>query len=297
MYIVTGATGNTGKLVAQGLLDAGKSVKVISRSAEKVKTLTEKGAESFIGNMENTDFLNRSFEGATAVYALIPLHMTAPDVREYQNKIAEAIANAIKVNGVKYVVSLSSVGAHLKENGGVVQGLHDMEQKLNSIEGLNVLHLRPTYFMENLFAQIDTIKRMGVIGSTVKADISFPMVATKDIAKVAVEKLLALDFQGPDNITYVLGDRDYNYNEVAGIIGRSIDQPNLKYVEFPVEQAKIAMVQNWGVSESLADAMIEFGESLNKGKVMEEVRRNEQSTTSTSLEEFSHIFKSVYQNS
>ncbi len=90
--------------------------------------------------------------------------------RGYQNRVADAQIEAAKNAGVKYILTLSSVGAHLTEKAGVVQGLADMEQKWDAVEGINVLHLRPSYFMENTLGQIDTIKNMGIMGSPMKGD-------------------------------------------------------------------------------------------------------------------------------
>ena len=56
MYVITGASGNTGKVIANGLLDAGKKVRVISRDAEHIKDLTDRGAEAAMGNLEDVEF-------------------------------------------------------------------------------------------------------------------------------------------------------------------------------------------------------------------------------------------------
>jgi len=44
MYVISGATGNTGKVIASTLLEAGKKVRIIARNVEKAKELTDKGA-------------------------------------------------------------------------------------------------------------------------------------------------------------------------------------------------------------------------------------------------------------
>ncbi len=137
MYVIMGATGNTGKPLAMALLNAGKKVRVISRAADKAKALTDKGAELFLGDASNAEFLTKAFTGATATYVLIPPDWTAPDFYAYQQKMADAIVTAVKNSGVKNVVSLSSVGTHIEEFSGVVYGLRYLEQKLNEIENLN----------------------------------------------------------------------------------------------------------------------------------------------------------------
>ena len=92
------------------------------------------------------------------------------------------------------------------------------EKRLNALEGVNVLHLRPAYFLENLLGNIGMIKGMGINGSAIKGDIAFPLVATKDIVEVATTRLLALDFSGK-SVLPVLGAKDYTMNEVTKTLG------------------------------------------------------------------------------
>ncbi len=296
MYVITGASGNTGKVIANALSDAGKKVRVISRNAENVKDLAAKGADTAIGNLDNADFLTNSFADATAVFAMIPPNFATDNYRGYQNQVADAQIKAAKNAGVKYVVTLSSVGAHLKEKAGVVQGLYDMEQKWNAVDGVNLLHLRPSYFMENTLGQIATIKNMGIMGSPIKGDMSFPMVATKDIGELAAKRLLALDFSDSE-VQYVLGSRDVSYHEVAAIYGKAIGKEDLKYVEFPYEDTRKAMMESWGVTENVADAFVEFMQTANSGKLFEDVKRTVQNTTPTSVEDFAQTFAYVFNNS
>ena len=292
MYVIMGASGNTGKPLAMALLKAGKKVRVLSRTEDKVKELKAQGAEVMVGESSDVSYLTKAFTGATAVYAMIPPNFAATDFTDYQKKFADAVAEAVKKCNVKYVVSLSSVGTHLEEHSGVVFGLRYMEQKLDAISGLNTLHLRPTYFMENTLGQVGVIKQMGVMGSPVKADLKLSMIATKDIADYAFKRLNSLNFSGK-NVQYLLGQRDLTYNEVASVFGKAIGKPDLKYNEFPAAAFKQALML-MGTSENLADNMNRFIDHLNKGKVLEDAKRDAGSTTSTSIEEFAHTFAYVY---
>ncbi len=292
MYVITGATGNTGKPLTLALLEAGKKVRVLSRSKEKAQELVDKGAEVMIGESSDYAFLEKAFEGATAVYAMIPLDWTTNDYTGHQMKHADAMAKALEINKVPFVVSLSSVGADLETGGGVVTGLGYMEKKFNAIEGLNTLQLRATYFFENTLAQVGVIKSSGIMGSPVKGDLNLNMIATADIGNYAAKRLLALDFTGK-NVQYLLGKRDTTYNEVARIFGTAIGKPDLSYVEFPASEFKKAMAQ-MGASENVADKLIEFINSLNEGKVLAAAKRDAESTTSTGPEEFAPVFAHVY---
>ena len=293
MYVITGGTGNTGKLVASKLLEAGKKVRIISRNAEKAKELTNKGAELFIGDTSNVEILKKAFSGATAVYAMIPIDWQAVNYTEHQVKHANAIAKALEECKVRYVVSLSSQGAHLESGSGVVLGLHKMENTFNKIEGLHTLHLRPTYFMENTLGMIGLIKQAGIMGSPLKPNLSFSVIATKDIGNYAAKRLLALDFNG-HNIQNLLGAREVSYPEMAKVYGASIGKDDLKYVEFPFADFKSSLMQQMGASENIADNFNEFIKAMNEGKVLANSKRDAESTTPTTIEEFANTFKYVY---
>ena len=293
MYVITGATGNTGKIIAYKLLEAGKKVRIISRNAGKAKELTDKGAELFIGDSSDPELLKRAFNGAMAVYAMIPIDWQTQNYTDHQVRYANSMAEAMKECKIKYVVSLSSQGAHLETGSGVVLGLHKMENILNRIEGLNTLHLRPTYFMENTLGMVGLIKQAGIMGSPIRPDLTFPVIATKDIADYAAKRLLALDFNG-HNTQNLLGAREVTYPEMAKVYGASIGKADLKYLEFSYADFKKSMMQNMGTSENVADNFNEFIKAMNEGKVMAKAKRDAESTTPTTIEEFANTFRYVY---
>ena len=296
MYAITGASGKIGKNVALELLTRGKKVRVIGRGEEKLKPLTEKGAEAMIGDLADGSFLNRAYSGAKAVYVLIPPNSHSSDFKAYQQKIAHNHLEAVKANGVKYVILLSSIGAHLRNGAGVVDGLGYLEEIFSQLKEVNVLNLRPTYFMENIFGQLGTIRQMGITGSPVKADLRFPMVATRDIAAVAAKRLLDLSFTG-NTVEYVLGPADVSYNEVTSVIGKAIGKPDLKYVQFSYEDSKKGMVQSGFASENVAELYNGLAEGLNNGSVLKDHTRTPDNTTPTSIENFAQVFAQVFNNS
>jgi uncharacterized protein YbjT (DUF2867 family) len=293
-YVITGATGNTGKPIALGLLDKGHKVRIISRSAEKAKELTDHGAELFPGDTYDHDLVKQAFTGADAVYAMIPFDAAAPDYTASQVLHATSIAEGLKAAKVKYMVLLSSVGAHLPEGAGVVQGLQKAEVLFNTIEGLNAIYLRAGYFMENTLMQAGAIKYMGAMGTPVHGDLKIPMVATRDIAAVALRYLPDLSFSGKQ-VEYVLGQRDVTYNEIATIYGASIGIPDLKYHAGSYDEGRQAMLQ-MGMGENVVNKLIEFITSMNEGRVLAEAKRTAANTTPTSIEDFVPVFKAVYES-
>lgn len=292
MLVITGATGKTGSKLAEILLEKGQKVRVIGRDAGKLKSFTVKGAEAAAGDMADTAFLTKAFRGADAVYALIPPNFSAADFWAYQKKIGESIVAAIKGSGVKYVVNLSSQGAHLPDRTGPIVGLHDQEERLNRLEGVNVLHLRPTYFMENLLMNIDLIRKMNIMGSAVRGDVKFAMIATKDIAAYAAERLVKRDFAGK-SVADLLGERDLSMSEAAAIIGSNLGKPDIAYVAFPYEDAEKGMVA-MGLTPDLSGLYIEMSRALNEGLFAVNLPRTKGNTTPTAFEAFADLFAAAY---
>ncbi|MBL0017047.1 MAG: NmrA family NAD(P)-binding protein [Bacteroidetes bacterium] len=268
-------------------------MRIIGRDASKAQSLIDQGAEFIQGSSTDRQTLVNAFHGAKAAYVLIPPNMTAPDFAAYQAEATENIGQAIQGSGIQNVFTLSSVGAHLTSGAGVVQGLPHMENRFNQIPGVNVLHLRPTYFLENTLGQAGAIKMMGAMGSPVRGDLKIPMIATQDIAHYATKRLQALDFQGK-NVQHLFGAEDVSYDELAKVYGAKIGKPELTHMQLPYDAFKGMMVSQWGASESMADKMIEFTQAVNEGRITEIVHRDAESTTPTTVAEFANVFAHVY---
>ena len=293
MYVITGATGNTGSVIAEKLLAKGEKVRVIGRDAKRLERFTNKGAEPFIADASSADALTKAFAGAKAVYAMIPPDIGAADVRAYQEQVSDDLAAAITKNGIKHAVVLSSVGADKPDRTGPVVGLHSLEKKLDGIAGLNALYLRAGYFMENLLPQVGVIQSFGVIAGPVRPDLPLPMIATRDIGAAAAEALLKLDFTGKQR-RELQGPRDVTYDQVAKIVGAAIGKPDLKYMQMPATQLKPALVQ-MGMSSNMADLLLEMAESLNSGYMKMLEPRSPTTSTPTTLDTFvAEVFVPAY---
>ena len=284
MIVITGATGNTGTPAAESLLAKGEKIRVIGRDAAKLEHFASKGAEPFVANVENADEMARAFDGATGAYLVIPQALHRDDFRDYQERITDSYASAIANAGVKYAVTLSSIGAQNTAKTGPIVGLHNMEEKLNRIPGLNALHLRPANFMENLLMSIDGIRMMNVLPGAAPADAPFPTIATKDIGDYAAERLVKRDFSG-HSTRELLGPRDVTMKESAAIIGRAIGKPNLGYVQMPLPLLESALA-SMGLPKSSAALLVELWTAANEGLLTPQETRSAENTTPTTLEQF-----------
>jgi len=284
MYVVLGATGNTGHIVAKTLLGNGQKVRVVGRSAERLQALAAEGGEIFVGDVTDGPTLARAFKGAQAAYVMVPPNTTTNDYRAFQDRASDAIAAAVQNAGVKNIVSLSSIGADKASGTGPVVGLYNLEQKLNQIEGVDVLHLRAGYFMENTLPQVAVVRMMGSMAGPVRPELKLPMIAAEDIGAAAAEALLSGDLRGKHS-RELQGQRDLTYTEVASIVGKAIGKPSLGYVQAPDEQLRGAMVQ-MGMSANLVGLILEMAGALNSGHMKALEPRSASTTTPTTFETF-----------
>ena len=284
MYVILGASGNTGHVVAENLLAREQKVRVVGRNAAHLQPFAAKGAEIFIAEVTDAAALTKAFHQADSAYVMIPPNITSNDPLGYSNRVSDAIAAAVQNTETKNVVALSSIGADKPAGTGPVLGLHHLEQKLNQISSANVLYLRAAYFMENTLPQANAIRKMGYSVGPLRPDLKLPMIATRDIGTAAADALLHPTARGKQT-RELLGQRDLSYTEVAAVLGKAIGKPDLKYVQLGDDQARGAMVQ-MGMSEQSARLILEMAAALNSGHMRALEPRSRENTTPTSYETF-----------
>jgi uncharacterized protein YbjT (DUF2867 family) len=294
MYTVLGATGNIGSVITKKLLEKGEKVRVAARNAGKLEQYVHKGAEAFATDVKDVDALTKALTGVRAAFLMIPPGLTSPDYRAEQEEESFALSTAVRNSGLQYAVNLSSIGAHAPAGTGPILGLHDGERKLNAVEKLNVLHLRPAYFMENHLSATEMIQMMGMYAGALKPDLKIPMIATRDIGAYAAERLLKLDFSGKQ-MQELHGERDLSMSEVTSVISRAVAKPDLRYLQFTYEQVEQTLVQ-MNVAAKTAGYLIELFQGINNGIVAGLEPRSAANTTPTSIETFvKEVFAPAYQ--
>lgn len=290
-FTITGSLGNISKPLAEILIAAGHQVTIISSSSDKAKAIEELGATAAIGSVEDAAFLTDTFSGKDAVYTMVPPNFGASNIREFISGTGKKYAEAIKASGVKHVVNLSSIGAHLDGGTGPISGLYDVEQTYAELDGVTVKHLRPAYFYINFFGNIDMIKHAGILGSNYSAETPLVLVHPKDIAVVAAEELQQA-FTGK-TIRYIASD-ERTAGNVASALGAAIGKPELPWVEFNDEDALQGMLQA-GLPEVMAKSYVEMGDATRSGKLYEHYFNNKpDSFGKIKLEDFAVEFAKVF---
>jgi uncharacterized protein YbjT (DUF2867 family) len=289
-FVITGSLGNISKPLSLALINAGHQVTIVTSKSANAAAIETLGATAAVGSVEDVDFLTATFSGADAVYTMIPPKWNATDWKAYIGSIGANYTAAIAASGVKKVVNLSSIGAHLPEGCGPVTGLYRAEQSLNTLTDVAIRHLRPAYFFTNLFANIGLIKHLNVIGSNF-GEQPIALVHPTDIAAVAAEELLSLSFTG-HSVNYIVGD-ERSGNEIASVLGTAIGQPDLPWVVFSDEQSLQGAI-GAGLSHEVASNYTEMGTAMRSGAMGEDFLQNRNALTSTKLEDFAPAFAAAF---
>lgn len=293
MILVMGATGQVGSKITTHLLANDEKVRCLARHFPQTDVF--KGAELAQGDINDVAFLSQAMRGCKSVFTFLPNDKSATEVRYSQNKYGEVIAEAIEESGVKKVVNLSSVGADLESGTGPILGLHDQELRLNEITHADIVHLRPTFFMENLLHSIPSIMADNRIYDIIPSEVPFPMIATRDIASRAAFLLMNPDFK-ETRIEYLLGERDLCMDEVVSVLSDTLKKRDLKYSELSTDKMKKIYLQN-GMTEDWADSYLDLSKALGNGTIVGTLQRDKMNTTATSIEEFARTsFAEAYRS-
>jgi len=274
-------TGNIGRALTGHLLDAGAEVVLLVRNADKVKDFAERGAIVQVGNLEDADFVARATKGVDVLFWLTPANMGTDDFRGQQNQLGNVAIRAIRQNSIPRVVNLSSVGAQHENGTGPIAGLHDIEQKLDR-SGAHVTHLRPTFFMENLFMLAETMAKEGAAYFPVRGSAKMEMIATRDIAKAAAERVLDASWTGR-SVIELLGPAEQTFEGAAKMLGKALGK-DIHYVTTTFEQTREALV-GMGVRPKTADLFCEMYKAFDAGMVVPEAPAKAR-RTATTLESF-----------
>ncbi|MEO6852047.1 MAG: NAD(P)H-binding protein [Mucilaginibacter sp.] len=302
--IVTGSLGNISKPLAEMLIGQGHAVTVVTSDPQKQAAIENLGATAAIGSISDVNFLTNTFKGADAVYAMIPLSFTEPDLGEYMHRMAQNYAQALQQAGTKRVVLLSGWAADLVK-GENVEHLFD---GLNS----SITIMRPGSFYTNFYQSTDLIKGKGFIGKFLTLRYSglwalltgktgllmgnyggedrIVFVSPNDIAVAVAEELLLLPKE--KTIRYV-GSEEMTCNEAAKIIGSAVGKPWLKWVLLS-DKEMLQGLKMAKLPEKLAETLVEMQAIMHSGKTMENFHRSKPKMGKVKLADFAKEFAAAY---
>lgn len=224
-YLITGATGATGGAAAEQLLDKGKIVRAfVHREDSRSEALRKRGADVFVGDLLDFDAVRAALKDVNRSYFVYPIR---PGLVQATAQFAQAALEA----GVEAVVNMSQASARSDSKSEAALNHWVAEQVLNW-SGLNVAHIRPTYFAEWLLYLAPLI-RQGVIYAPFTTGRHAP-IAGEDQARVIVGIL-----ENPDphrgQVYPLYGPVELTHDEIAGIVGRVLGK-TVSYQSMPIEK-------------------------------------------------------------
>lgn len=294
--IITGSLGNISKPLTKELVQKGHTVTVISSKAERQQDIEAIGAKAAIGKMEDADFLSAVFKDADIVY-LMEATGTGSffdqnfDIIGAINKIGNSYAQAIQQSGVKCVVHLSSIGAHMDKGNGILAFHYNVENILKQLPNdVSIKFMRPVGFYYNMFAFIQAIKTRGAIVQNYGGDEKEPWVSPLDIAAVIAEEV-EKPFNGR-TIRYIASD-EVSPNEVAKVLGEAIGKPDLKWMVIPDEQLLNGMI-SMSMNPQIAKGFVEMNASRRSGVLYEDYYSNKPTLGKIKLKDFAKDFELAF---
>lgn len=268
---ITGSLGNISQPLTSSLTAKGHQVTVISSKAEKITAIEALRARAAIGSVEDIDFLVKAFEGADAVYTMVPPNFSIPDYNQFTRQVGAHYARALEQTGVQYVVNLSSSGSPLAGTGPLT-GYQNLEAPFDVLPNTHVLHLRPGGFYSNFYGSIGLIKHQGIIGNNFDETATMYLSHPQDIAEAAADALHHLHFKGR-NIKYIVSDK-MNGRQAAALLGQAIGKPGLQWVQFPDEQLLAALVQNGFSRDAAQHYIVDMGIAIREGVLDKHYQQN-----------------------
>ena len=262
MFVVVGATGNTGSAVADTLLSRKQPVRIVVRSADKGAAWIAKGAEIAVASLDDVSSLAKAFEGAKGVYLLVPPNYGAAAWLTDQRSRMDHAAEAVKRSAIGHVVFLSSIGGHIAEGTGPIRAARYGEHALGA-SAKNLTILRPCYFMDNWAAVLGAAKGQGVLPTFIAPTAKIPMISTRDIGRVGAGQLMA-GGKGKQ-IVELAGPEEYSPDQVAAAIGQILGKSVM--AQHAPLSAVVPTFKSFGSSDEAAKLFEEMYTSFSTGAI------------------------------
>jgi uncharacterized protein YbjT (DUF2867 family) len=276
MIVVTTPTGQIGQQVLDNIFDSTEAVRVIVRDPSRLSPRVHERVEVVHGSHDDIAVITKAFKDADSVLWLVPPNPQSENPMNYYLNFTQPACEAIKSQGVKRVIGVSSLGHDFGTPAGLLTPAFAMDDLIENT-GVNYRALRMPFFMENLLHQVNAIKSQGMFFMANSGDHKLATCATRDIADVAAKLLLDKSWNGQGSVS-VVGPDDLSPNDMARIISQVLERP-IRYQQIPSMEYKTTMMQ-YGMSEAWAQGLIDMAAAQDQGIYNNESRIAQRTPTS-----------------
>jgi uncharacterized protein YbjT (DUF2867 family) len=279
MNIIVGATGQVGSNLVREIKRNGFPVRAIVRNPDKIidKTIETRTADLF-----NVEQLTKAFIGGTTVFVLTPENPVSADIMEDTKRIVENYRMAIQASGIKKIVGLSCVGAHIEGNTGNILMSRILEQGFDNL-AIEKVFIRPSYYFSNWLGYFETVRQYGVLPTFFPEDLKIEMHSPIDLAKFIAKVMTDKSTSGNRTIFELTGQRKYSSLDVAKTFSKLLDK-DVIVQSIAKEQWKETLL-SVGFTENTATNLSEMTQAVIEGKIIPE-RPNDMIKLSTTLEKY-----------
>jgi uncharacterized protein YbjT (DUF2867 family) len=261
MYVIMGANGHVGSVVAETLLGRGEPVTVITHRDSGDDAWRARGAEVATADVNNVASLRAAFLRGRRAFLLNPPADIATDTDVVERATVANILAALDGSGLEKVVAESTGAAQPGERIGDSNTLWDFEEGLRH-QAIPAAINRAGYYMSNWDEQLDAVRKTGEMQTMVPADFAMPMVAPRDLGEIAANRLTSsLD---DVDVRFVEGPRHYSAMDVAEAFAEALGRP-VTTVVTPRNQW-VAAYRKLGFSQPAAESYARMtGLALDQG--------------------------------
>ena len=262
MIVITTPTGQIGHHVVEDLLDKDVPLRLVARDPSKLPETIRQRAEIVEGSHGDPAVADRAFEGADAVFWLVPPNPKATLEQAYLDFTRPA-AEAFRRHGVKRVVGVTALGRGTawENQAGLVTAAIRMDDIVMA-SGVAFRGLAMPSFMDNLLRQVGSIKTEGMMFGSIDPDKTLPTTATRDMGAVAARLLTDDSWTGREELP-VLGPEDLSFNDMAATISDVIGR-EIRYQQTPFDAFKEQLLDT-GMGESFAQGYVDMMRAKNDG--------------------------------